>query len=605
MRPLFRISLATAALSVPMRLDGCGTGTLNTGPVSGNLHLSGSVFGGQQPIANASVRLLTVNTTTLGGTVSAIISGGTVSSAADGSFSITGDYSCTNATQVYIVAVGGNPGAGTNNASLLATALGSCSNLTPSTSITINELTTVAAAYALAPYEGSSWTNIGAGMGTNAGTVGLPNAFLTAALLASPTVPAGVTVPTAELNTLANILAACVNSTGPSSAECTQLFAATGNATNTFDAAFYIAKNPGMAAVTGLYSLSSSSGPFQPMLAAAPNDFTVAVKYNGTAPVAFNGPSGIAFDAAGNAVITQQTGNSVVAVSPLNGNMAASANLFGGGLNGPRGIAVDTNGYVWVANPGAHNAVKVSPYSTNVASFPASLPTAYTLSAGANPIAMAADLFGNGYTLSPADDQIFALKRDGTVQTTLAYPQFTGSGAFAFSGAQTMIEGSSTGQTCLYTFVSNPTTVSFANPSLTCVPAGSASSIAAVNYSSANNTAGYVGIGNSGVTGAPLFGVGSSSPSIYLSTTTASTPTALAFDGAGNGFIADNGAIFKYNSSGTALSPAAGFGSLNSPQGVAVDPSGNLWVTNAGDNSLSIFVGLAAPTVTPLAATLH
>ena len=60
---------------------------------------------------------------------------------------------------------------------------------------------------------------------------------------------------------------------------------------------------------------------------------------------------------------------------------------------------------------------------------------------------------------------------------------------------------------------------------------------------------------------------------------------------------------------GTELSPStgvhghAGFGldsNLTEPFGLAPDRSGNLWVSNDGQNSLVMFFGLAAPTVTPL-----
>jgi DNA-binding beta-propeller fold protein YncE len=34
--------------------------------------------------------------------------------------------------------------------------------------------------------------------------------------------------------------------------------------------------------------------------------------------------------------------------------------------------------------------------------------------------------------------------------------------------------------------------------------------------------------------------------------------------------------------------------------GIAVDASGNLWVTNFGDDTLTEFVGIAAPVKTPL-----
>ena len=55
---------------------------------------------------------------------------------------------------------------------------------------------------------------------------------------------------------------------------------------------------------------------------------------------------------------------------------------------------------------------------------------------------------------------------------------------------------------------------------------------------------------------------------------------------------------------GMFLSPATGFGtdaSLLDPYGLAIDASGNLWVTNAGKNTLTQFIGVAVPVKTPLA----
>jgi streptogramin lyase len=58
---------------------------------------------------------------------------------------------------------------------------------------------------------------------------------------------------------------------------------------------------------------------------------------------------------------------------------------------------------------------------------------------------------------------------------------------------------------------------------------------------------------------------------------------------------------------GTALSPA-GFGQdagLFLPFSLALDQSGNVWVSNQAGNSLTMFFGLATPTATPMAPTPH
>jgi hypothetical protein len=80
-------------------------------------------------------------------------------------------------------------------------------------------------------------------------------------------------------------------------------------------------------------------------------------------------------------------------------------------------------------------------------------------------------------------------------------------------------------------------------------------------------------------------------------------PSAVAYDGAGAAWFANTGSISAF-SGAAALSGAAGLGSLSSPSAIAIDASGNVWTANAGDNSVSIFVGIAAPVATPIAVNV-
>ncbi len=97
--------------------------------------------------------------------LAAILLTTTVTTAADGSFNITGDYTCPTASSlVYLTATGGNPGVGSNNSAIQMVApLGACGNLNSSTFINVNEVTTAAAAVALGqffnPAFGSSSTD--------------------------------------------------------------------------------------------------------------------------------------------------------------------------------------------------------------------------------------------------------------------------------------------------------------------------------------------------------------------------------------------------------------------------------------------------------------
>ena len=89
------------------------------------------------------------------------------------------------------------------------------------------------------------------------------------------------------------------------------------------------------------------------------------------------------------------------------------------------------------------------------------------------------------------------------------------------------------------------------------------------------------------------------------------TPTVVAIDGAGRVWVgnyerASLSEFAGYNSATPAapLSPSAGLGTdaqLGSPFAVAIDASGNLWVSNSnGANTVTTFVGLATPVKTPL-----
>ncbi len=221
------IGCSTSAVTDPGK-------TVSPLAVAGN----GSVHGGQQAVIGATVQLWQVGTTGYGAGAAAL--GTSTLSQADGSFSITNLYHCSDAasgdnTLVYITATGGNPGSGfgPNNQLLMMAALGRCGNLTPATFISINEVTTVAAVYALAQFMSPSG-NIGS---YGYSSTGLTNAFATVNSLvnvttglARATTPNGNgVVPQAELNTLANTMAFCINSSsvaGSPSAACASYFLA-------------------------------------------------------------------------------------------------------------------------------------------------------------------------------------------------------------------------------------------------------------------------------------------------------------------------------------------------------------------------------------------
>ncbi len=380
MRPHFALTLrvrASAALLLPLTfLAGCAANFSNTAPISTPLaSLAGKVHGGQQPVTGAQVYLYAAGTAGYGTAARSVLAApGYVTTDPTGAFSITGDYTCQPGDQVYLLATGGNPGlaSGTTNPALsLMAALGPCSALTPSTFINIDEVTTVAAAYALAGFM-TSPTTLSSG-GSALAQVGVTNAFLNAANLANSTSGAANTytaggngyVPTSELNTLADILAACVNSTGATAA-CTTLFTATTPAngtapTDTAQAILNLAHNPGLNPAT-LYALATPTAPFQPTLPAAPHDWSVAVNFyagfiNDSGSLAQYDPyfSGLQVDGLGNVwVLTQPFGvvstGSLLVFDPTGTPVSTpgyTAGLQPGELL--NAFALDTSSNAWVA----------------------------------------------------------------------------------------------------------------------------------------------------------------------------------------------------------------------------------------------------------------
>lgn len=303
------LAFAALALVVPLA-SGCGGAGL--GPESGKSPVmpaarQGVVMGGEQPVSGATIQLYAVGTTGDGSAATALLSPAATTDG-NGHFDITGDYSCPMGDPlVYIVATGGDPGLGADNPNLsLMAALGPCDELGSSSYIVINELTTVGAVYPLAPFMASP---AAIGSGTNDSGM-LESAFTLALELVNPTtgtspgasVPAGTTVPVAQIDTIADILASCIDTAGGTSGDgsaCGTLFAmttpsttpATAPVTNTIVALLNLANNPALN-TAALYALASPTAPFQPIQTAAPPGLGVQVNAPSTLYVT---PSSLSF----------------------------------------------------------------------------------------------------------------------------------------------------------------------------------------------------------------------------------------------------------------------------------------------------------------------
>jgi hypothetical protein len=76
------------------------------------------------------------------------------------------------------------------------------------------------------------------------------------------------------------------------------------------------------------------------------------------------------------------------------------------------------------------------------------------------------------------------------------------------------------------------------------------------------------------------------------------TPAGIAIDGASQIWVTNtNGTVSLFANNGTALSPSNGFTdtSLSTPSGIAIDLGGSVWIANKGNNSVTRFLGAAAP----------
>ena len=249
----------------------------------------GVLRGGQQPVRGAKVQLYAVGTSADGGPATPLLSPA-LTTDAGGSFDFTAKYSCPSPTSLlFIVASGGNPGfasATNNNALAMMAVLGACKDLSPSTFVDINEVTTVAAVFALAPFM-SSQSAIGSEVGHASA---LARAFALAAELANPSsgntpgvgIPPRMTAPVAEINTISDFLSTCINSTGGTAGDgspCGRLFSLTTAAgitpaADTVLALLHLAQYPALNP-DALFNLVPAAAPFQPTLAQAPQDWSV------------------------------------------------------------------------------------------------------------------------------------------------------------------------------------------------------------------------------------------------------------------------------------------------------------------------------------------
>jgi hypothetical protein len=635
------------SLCLTAMLTGCGAGvaSINSSDTPGDttLTLHGIVHGGEQPVANATIQLYTVGSAGNGSAATSMIAA-TVTTNSNGNFSLHSgsgyDFACVHPTdQVYIVATGGNPGlspsTATNNALVLMTALGNCSNLFDDNYyIAINEITTAAAAWALAPFM-TGYANVGASS-TNA--TGIANAMLDAQLLADSgtgyppiTLPSNLSVESAKLFAMADVLATCANSDGTTA--CSPLFTAatpTGGTapTNTLTAALNIVKNPiqnpncGSQVLPGcVFQVLSGTPVFPTTLSQPPNDWTMTLSVTGGG---LNSPTGLGVDTGGNVWVAGYNGV-LSAFSPQ--GVPFNSTGFGiGDLNESYGLAIDTSGNIWVdsAQSSTNAAGSISKFLGSKSATPGTVvlngtKTSFYDASLDFPTGLSADTNGDIFIANYYNDSASAYSNSGAVisPTGLGSADASFSTAVAADSTHGVWIGNSEGLTVTHV-AANGTIISnlaccYGSNGIATDSAGNAwitnyydNSFSVVSSSASSNPEDAVLIDGGSVVGAGYTSQGAG----------------VAVDAAQNVWIANYGgqsiselAGIQSSSArgialGTMFSPAAGFGYttvngtttplLSLPYSIAPDASGNIWVSNNGNNNLVMFFGLATPTKTPV-----
>ena len=670
--------------SCALLLSGCSSGLTSglQGP-SGETVVSaiqGKTHGGQFPVSGATVQIYAALASGAGYGAASTPLGTAVTTDGGGNWSY-GSFSCASGNdQLYVVSTGGNPGlaAGTNNPALILTAaLGPCSNVNNISFVFIDEVTTVATEYALAGFStdylhvGTSPTNL----------VGLTNAFATVnnlvnigtgqARTATPAYATGgvscTATPTActpndtfrsivpydLINSLANVLASCVNTDGVTNPACSNLFAITGGslamtagavgdhgvvgigasgtagATNTADAALYIAHNPGLPSLTlfndtnvaNLLALVTSAAPFSPQLSITPNDLTMTVNFvagglGGVKSSSESGATQLAIDQKGNVWVPNTLRATVTELNNLGAplpsttliNVSTTAyKVPTGDVGGyPAGVgpsdvstlAIDQTGNVWLA------ANSYCLAALNQSGQPlAGSPFSSSCSAIGSVFGVAVDAYNNIWIDS--ETGINCVSTAGTTCTgsfpiTSGFDDLNSFLGADYTGHVWFFDGGN-GHFGAYTtsgseFFDSSAILDFAGgyQAFGALTGGSG-----IYSSAAGGLTVWVSMGPPNqdlqpveLTGGNL-GINSIPTQIFYNTVQG--PTGIAADGNSSYYVADAGATpvnvsvvtsgeLQVSNGTTGYTGGSALMALDEPSGVAIDQSGNLWVVNA-DNA--------------------
>ena len=581
--------------------------------------LSARVVGAGNPIVGATVRIYAA-----GPSAATLLGSGQTDSS--GAVSITIANPGGNAV-LYALAVGGDAGHGPDSAIAMLSTFGLASNYT--STIVIDELTTIVSVWSMRAFIHSDRSIFGP-------SPGLQNAALTVANLANLAEGrlSALLMSTApdKVNTLSNLLAACVGSSGASSLDCVGLFS---NATppgltppqDTMEAAVAIANNP-VLNLAQLFAISSHMSIYTPSYTQPPYNWLVAL----TLPVGIQTPTVLAIDSSGSIWVGGREPGVAKLVPP--GIPAPGSPFIGGGLEGnlTEGIAIDPYDHAWILND--YPATTISELNSDGSAI--SPPSGYPLVTNQyspSPVAIASDRSGNIWITNtqqyPWYGRLFVVGQNGQTIS-----QFDGPPA-KFEPTSLVIDAAGDAWVLDY-FKPDPRLRTFNSSGVISHKHGY--TIEGRPGRMAIDGKGNIWISNDGVRVGPkkppyhyldwIVKVNSKgktvSPPHGYRGGGIGGPEWIAVDGAGNIWVYDGngvpscGGLTNFNISeldpnGNPISPEVGYPIAPSPScggseplpsdppnGLSIDPSGNIWIAYVAEDALLEIVGAATPVRTPL-----
>jgi len=505
------------------------------------------------------------------------------------------------------------------------------SSANPIQFVYLNEVSTVAAAYALAPFTSvTSTTNDAVHIGTSStNLIGLQNAANNASNLyniqgsvqgaggdgdthiAFAFTPNGNgQVPQKLLDTLGNILANCVDSAntynaataagGTASTQCNTIFtnatsngASTGTKPNdTATAAINIATHPSGAPsnssfITNLYGSLSGNAPYQPVLSTQPNDFVVGIKYTGSM---FTNPGECSGDNLGNMWCADVGANTLTKLSPL------GVVLYSFTVPSPFHTMVDASNNVWAVSQNGAAVYEFTSAGVAVSGSPYTDGGAFSTPAG---------IANNGASITLVTNyganNAIVITGSGTTATfmtaTTTCTHYETTTAFDSAGYG-WTSGGNANQACriasngtlaaTITGLSTPSSVDIDSSGRAWIPNNGNNTLAQITPTTTTpfyTLATFSGGGMSGPGGEGIDGLGN----IWVANGTAYSGSIYS--------------VSEFTNAGAAITGAGGYqaGLLTYPRFVGMDISGDVWFSNYSGASVEELIGAAAPTVRPKA----